>query len=81
MQHRLIVLRHVAQDADYGALPGLTERYRAAGYNTVTVEQLIQPGLIATFHDSSPLGDPDSRSHCTPTPYALAASRHSTTSD
>jgi peptidoglycan/xylan/chitin deacetylase (PgdA/CDA1 family) len=39
----LIVLLHVAQDADYGALPGLIERYRAAGYDLVTVEQLIQP--------------------------------------
>ncbi len=39
----LIVLLHVAQDADAAALPGLIESYRAAGYDMVTVEQLIQP--------------------------------------
>jgi peptidoglycan/xylan/chitin deacetylase (PgdA/CDA1 family) len=39
----LIVLLHVAQDADFAALPGLIERYQAAGYQMVTVEQLIQP--------------------------------------
>ncbi len=39
----LIVLLHVAQDADAAALPGLIETYRAAGYDMVTVEQLIQP--------------------------------------
>jgi peptidoglycan-N-acetylglucosamine deacetylase len=39
----LIVLLHVTQDADLGALPGLIERYRASGYAMVTIEQLIQP--------------------------------------
>jgi peptidoglycan/xylan/chitin deacetylase (PgdA/CDA1 family) len=39
----LIVLLHVEPDADLAALPGLIETYRAAGYQMVTVEQLIQP--------------------------------------
>jgi peptidoglycan/xylan/chitin deacetylase (PgdA/CDA1 family) len=39
----LIVLLHVAEDADVGALPGLIASYRDAGYDMVTVEQLIQP--------------------------------------
>jgi peptidoglycan/xylan/chitin deacetylase (PgdA/CDA1 family) len=39
----LIVLLHVDPDADFEALPGLIETYKAAGYDMVTVEQLIQP--------------------------------------
>lgn len=39
----LIVLLHVAQDADFGALPGLIEAYQASGYEMVTIEQLLQP--------------------------------------
>lgn len=39
----LIVLLHVDPDADFKALPQLIERYQAAGYDLVTVEQLIQP--------------------------------------
>ncbi len=39
----LIVLLHVAQDADFAALPGLIEAYQASGYQMVTIEQLLQP--------------------------------------
>ncbi|HYH11131.1 MAG TPA: polysaccharide deacetylase family protein [Thermomicrobiales bacterium] len=39
----LIVLLHVDQDPDFAALPQLIEIYQAAGYDLVTVEQLIQP--------------------------------------
>lgn len=39
----LIVLLHVDPDSDVGALPELIEIYRSAGYQLVTVEQLIQP--------------------------------------
>ena len=39
----LIVLLHVAQDADFGALPELIESYQASGYQMVTIEQLLQP--------------------------------------
>ena len=39
----LIVLLHVDPQPDFEALPQLIERYQAAGYDLVTVEQLIQP--------------------------------------
>ncbi len=39
----LIVLLHVDPDPDFEALPRLIETYQAAGYDLVTVEQLIQP--------------------------------------
>lgn len=39
----LIVLLHVDPQPDFEALPELIERYQAAGYDLVTVEQLIQP--------------------------------------
>lgn len=39
----LIVLLHVDPDADVAALPQLIEIYRVAGYDLVTIEQLIQP--------------------------------------
>ncbi|HEV2074246.1 MAG TPA: polysaccharide deacetylase family protein [Thermomicrobiales bacterium] len=38
-----IVLMHVAQENDYLALDELVEAYRAAGYDFVTMEQMIQP--------------------------------------
>lgn len=38
-----IILMHVADDNDFAALPVLIERYREAGYDLVTVEELIQP--------------------------------------
>jgi len=39
----LIVLLHVDQDPDFAALPQLIETYQAAGYDLVSVEQLMQP--------------------------------------
>lgn len=39
----LIVLLHVDEDPDFAALPQLIEIYQEAGYDLVTVEQLMQP--------------------------------------
>jgi len=38
-----ILLMHVADDNDFTALPVLIEQYREAGYEFVTMEELIQP--------------------------------------
>jgi hypothetical protein len=34
---------HVAQEGDWDALPVLIDEYEAAGYDFVTMEQLVQP--------------------------------------
>lgn len=39
----LIVLLHVDQEPDFAALPRLIEIYQSAGFDLVSVEQLIQP--------------------------------------
>lgn len=38
-----ILLMHVVDDNDFAALPVLIERYQEAGYDFVTMEELIQP--------------------------------------
>lgn len=38
-----ILLMHVADDNDFGALPVLIEEYAALGYDFVTCEEIIQP--------------------------------------
>lgn len=38
-----ILLMHVADDNDFAALPVLIEQYQEAGYDFVTMEELIQP--------------------------------------
>jgi peptidoglycan/xylan/chitin deacetylase (PgdA/CDA1 family) len=38
-----VILMHVAQEGDLGALPGIIDAYDAAGYDFVTMEQLVQP--------------------------------------
>jgi peptidoglycan-N-acetylglucosamine deacetylase len=38
-----VILMHVAQEGDWDALPVLIDEYEAAGYDFVTMEQLVQP--------------------------------------
>lgn len=38
-----VILMHVAQEADWNALPAVIGAYGAAGYDFVTMEQLVQP--------------------------------------
>ena len=38
-----VILMHVAQEADWNALPAVIAAYEAAGYDFVTMEQIIQP--------------------------------------
>ena len=38
-----VILMHVAQEGDWDALPGIIDAYDAAGYDFVTMEQLVQP--------------------------------------
>jgi peptidoglycan/xylan/chitin deacetylase (PgdA/CDA1 family) len=38
-----IILMHVTQEGDYLALEGLVAAYNAAGYEFVTMEEMIQP--------------------------------------